>query len=161
MLKFERKNITHTDIIKIGKLVKKHGQYIENTIELNNFILSYNEFCGLNKKPILKSDKEERDWLYEKIDFAIKKIKGNKYTRQAIIYNLYSSDLDYNCLNSFHFYYRKNMLNLNIYARSINYDDNFEQDLYTFNMLLNKVCNELMLDKGQIVLFIMSLHKFL
>lgn len=144
----------------ISKRFKENGKNIGDTIELNNVILSYQEFKNIEKKPPNKKDEEERDWLYKNINYPIKKLKNNKNTRQAIFYNKYDSELDYNCLNSFHLYFRKKKLYLNVYIRSMNYDINFEYDLYTFNILLNKACNVLMLDKGQIILFIMSLHKF-
>lgn len=145
---------------QVLKCFKEQGQKVADTIELNNVILSYKEVLWPSKSFSSKTDEEERDWLYKAIDSAIRKLEKDRLTRQAIIYNLHDSGLDHNCLNLFHFYYRENRLNLNVYVRSMNFDVNFENDLYTFNMLLNKACNELMCDKGQIVVFIMSLHRF-
>lgn len=135
------------------------GKDVRNTIELNNVILTYQEF-QISDNILTEADKKERDWLYKEIDSVIEKIRKDRYTRQAIFYNLYESGLEHNCLSLFHLYFRENRLNLNVYVRSMNYDGNFGNDLNTFTMLLNKACNELMLDKGQITVFIMSLHRF-
>lgn len=148
-------------IEEVEKSFEENSEEVGNTLELNNVILTYKEAKDPEISFSTKTDSEERDWLYENIDPAIEKIGRDKNTRQAIIYNLHDSGLEHNCLNLLHLYYRKNKLNMNIYVRSMNYDANFKQDLYTFNMILNKACNELMLDKGQIVVFIMSLHKFI
>jgi len=133
---------------------------VGNTLELNNVILTYKEVAKPSKSLPTKTDEEERDWLYKEIDYAILKLEKDRNTRQAIVYNLHDSGLDHNCLNLFHFYFREDCLHLNVYVRSMNYDANFENDLYTINILLNKACNELMCDKGQMVVFIMSLHRF-
>lgn len=151
------------DYSQVLKYFEDFGVEVADTIELNNVVLTYKEYIFNGESDInmlSAADSAERDWLYEEINFAIDKIREDKYTRQAIIYNLHESGLDHNCLNMFHFYFRRNVLNLNIYVRSMNFDDNFENDLYTFNLLLNKACNELMLDKGQISVWIMSLHRF-
>ena len=148
------------DLHNIEKYFSSIGESVENTRELNNVILTYSKFPRPDEEPITKQDEEERFWIYENIDSAIDKIRKNKFTRQAIIYNLHKSGLDHNCLNTFHLYFRNNKLNLNVYIRSMNFDDNFIHDLYTFSMVLEKASDELKLNKGQITLFIMSLHKF-
>ena len=144
--------------------VKKQFEFlysdVGNTKEMNNVIITYSDYPTPEKPAVSETDEEERNWIYENINTAITKIRDDKYTRQAIIYNLHESGLDHNCLSSFHLYYRKNKLNMNVYVRSMNFDKNIEQDLHTFNIVLNKACNELMLDKGEILVFIMSLHKF-
>ncbi|KKL05163.1 hypothetical protein LCGC14_2608820 [marine sediment metagenome] len=144
----------------IEKYFIETGKTVKNTRELNNVILVFTEFYSPIDEPVTEKDEEERYWLYSKLDSAIKKIQENKYTRQAIIYNLHDSGLDHNCLNTFHLYYRQNKLHLNVYVRSMNFDDNYNHDMHTFNILLDKACDELSLKKGQIVVFIMSLHRF-
>ena len=145
---------------EIEKSFDDVGEDISNTRELNNVVLTYS---GI-KEPdtnIPVEDEKERNWLYKEIDFAISEINKDKYTRKAIIYNLFPSKLDHNCLNNLHLYYRNGTLNMNVYIRSMNFDVNFHHDLYTFQLILNKACQELVLNKGRITLFIMSLHKFL
>ncbi len=144
----------------VEKSFNKNAEEVGNTKELNNVILIYEEAKEPEVSLPTKMDYEERDWLYENINSAIEKIRRERNTRQAIIYNLHDSGLEHNCLNLLHLYYRKDKLHMNVYVRSMNYDANFKQDLYTFNIILNKACNELMLDKGQITVFIMSLHEF-
>ena len=136
------------------------GSDVSNTRELNNVVLTYSGCKKPNDDIIPDADKQERKWILTEIDKAINKIKEDKYTRKAIIYNEFPSKLDYNCLNSLHLYYRNYTLNVNVYVRSMNYDINFEHDLYTFELVLNKACKELLLNKGRITLFIMSLHKY-
>ncbi len=145
---------------QVSEYFNEIGKDVGNTIELNNVVLTYQEIQKPKKDLPTKADEEERNWLWDNVNPAIKKIREDRYTRQAIIYNTHDSGLEHNCLNLFHLYFREDKLHLNVYIRSMNFDVNFENDLYTFNILLNKACNELMLDKGQIVVFIMSLHKF-
>ena len=145
---------------EIEKSFDKFGQIVSNTKELNNVILTY---IGV-KEPVYNislEDQKERNWLHKKIDSAISELEKEKYTRKAIIYNLFPSKLDHNCLNNLHLYYRNNTLNMNVYVRSMNYDINFQHDLYTFETILNKACQRLVLNKGRVTLFIMSLHKFI
>ena len=123
-------------------------------------LLTYSE-ATKPKRLMSKDDIEEREWLLEEIETAIAKIEKDKRTRKAIIYNLHFSGLEHNCLNVFHLYYRRGRLNMNVYARSINFDVNFKQDLYTFSLILDKACNQLELLKGEITLLIMSLHKYI
>jgi thymidylate synthase len=146
--------------VDIYKYFKEIGKEVGNTTELNNVVLSYQEVQNPAGELPTETDKGERNWLWDNIDFAIKKISKDKNTRQAIIYNTHDSGLEHNCLNLFQLYFREDKLHLNVYVRSMNFDDNFEHDLYTFNILLNEACNKLMLDKGHIVVFIMSLHRF-
>lgn len=148
------------DIKKVSKYFEELSQIdVGNTSEFNNVILSYQNIKKPKKEQPSEMDKEERKWLLKNIEPAIKKISEDRYTRQAIIYNMHNSGLDHNCLNLFHLYYSGNWLNMNVYVRSMNFDANFENDLYTFQLLLDKACHSLMLDKGNILVFIMSLHR--
>ena len=135
------------------------GKGVGDTIELNNVVLTFNDIKKPEKELPTEMDTEERNWLMDNTDIATKELYINLYTRRAIMYNLHKSGLGHNCLNTFHFYYREDKLHLNVYVRSMNFDANFENDLYTFNILLEKACNKLSLVKGQIVVFIMSLHR--
>ncbi len=133
---------------------------VNDTYELNNVIMSYSNFPKPKKDLPTETDKEERKWILEEINTTINKIKKDRYTRKAILYNLHESNLTHNCLSLFHLYYREHKLHLNVYVRSMNYNENFEHDMYTFDLILNKACKKLELEKGQIIVFIMSLHKF-
>ena len=146
---------------EIKKNFNEDSEIVGNTRELNNVVLSYSGIKGPRSTIISEADREERQWLLTEINKAIEKIKEDKYTRKAIIYNLFPSKLDHNCLNNLHLYYRNNSLNMNVYIRSMNFRVNFEHDLYTFEIILKKACKELMLSKGRVTLFIMSLHKFI
>ena len=145
---------------EIRNCFEEYSEDVSNTKELNNVVLTYSGITQPIKK-IPAEDEKERNWLFEEIDFAINKIAEDKYTRKAIIYNLFPSKLDHNCLNNLHLYYRNGSLSMNVYIRSMNFDVNFHHDLYTFEKILNKACKELMLSKGKITLLIMSLHKFI
>jgi thymidylate synthase len=147
------------EISEIPRYFEELGKEVWNTVELNNVILTFKNVKKPDVAPPTPVDEEERNWLYENIDFAIKKLSDNINSRQAIIYNTHDSGLDHNCINTLHLYYRENKLHMNVYVRSMNYNANFENDMYTFDMILTKACNELMLDKGQVVVFIMSLHQ--
>ena len=144
---------------EVQKYFKEVCKDVGNTIELNNVVLTYNKIQKPEKDLMSEEDKKERNWLLDNIDVATREIYNNLFTRRAIMYNLYESGLEHNCLNSLHLYFREDELNLNVYVRSMNFDNNFKDDLYTFNMFLNKACAKLGLDKGQIVVFIMSLHR--
>lgn len=159
MLK-SNKLLTYDYIEDIEKSFSNFGASVSNTIELNNVLLTYSE-ADEPKTKISSEDLEERKWLLEEIKTAIAKIEIDRETRKAIIYNLHVSELEHNCLNIFHLYYRRDRLNMNVYARSMNFDDNFKQDLYTFSLILDKACKQLNLNKGEITLLIMSLHKYI
>lgn len=140
----------------LRKFIREHKE-IGRTLELVNFKVSYDKVKQYDI-PDQKNDVKERQWLLKEIDKAIDLINNEKFTRKAIIYNSFPGKLDHNCTNVFHLYFRENKLNLNVYARSINYDGNFEYDLSTFLMLLEKSCKKLKLKKGLVNLQIMSLH---
>jgi len=148
------------DISEIRKCFTDMSVVVNDTYELNNVVISYNEYPKPKKDLPTKTDEEEREWIFEEINSAINKIRRHRYTRKAIIYNLHVSGLKHNCLNLFHLYYRKKKLYLNVYVRSMNFTDNFEHDMYTFDTVLNIACKKLKLNKGQVIVFIMSLHKF-
>ena len=148
------------NVSEIENNFREMSTTVNDTYELNNVVITYNKYPKPEKDMPTKTDEEEREWILEEINTAINKIKKDRYTRKAIIYNLYESSLDHNCLSLFHLYYRENKLHLNVYVRSMNFADNFDYDMYTFNMILNKACEKLKLNKGQVVVFIMSLHKF-
>ena len=148
------------DPYTVSKYFEEIGKEVGDTIELNNVVLTYDNIKKPEKELPTEMDAEERNWLMDNIDIATKELYKDLYTRRAIIYNLHKSGLDHNCLNVFHFYYREGKLYLNVYVRSMNFDVNFENDLYTFNILLEKACNKLSFEKGQIIVFIMSLHRF-
>ena len=144
---------------KINKEFKR-AEKINDTLEIRNTMLSYEDASENTSLDKLK-DGEERIWLLEHISSAIKKIKEDKNTRKAIIYNTYLSDIEHNCLNVFHLYCRKNILFLNVYVRSMDFDKNFDYDIRTFYLLLKKAKEELRIEKGRVLVHIMSLHKFL
>ncbi len=145
----------------VEKSFDEVGIHVSNTIELNNVVLTYSNIVEPKKDLPTEADKEERKWLMKEIDKAVLELKYDKTTRKAIIYNLFPSKLDHNCLSSLHLYYRNGSLDMNVYVRSMNYDDNFGHDLFTFETILRKACRELMLNKGRVTVFIMSLHKFI
>jgi len=148
------------DISTINSVFDKKAKIVGETTELTNVFLSYKDFSDTPKNAISRMDRGERMWLFKEINKAIEKIEKDKYTRKAIFYNLHKSKLEHNCLNVFHFYFREELLNLNVYVRSMNFKDNFEQDMYTFDIMLNKACKKLKMKKGLVYVHIMSLHKF-
>lgn len=145
---------------ELDEYFEKNSIDVDDTKELLNSILSYENWTKPKQEQVSQTDEEERAWISKKIEFAIEKIKNNPYTRQAVIYNLHNSGLDHNCLNIFHLYYREKKLSMNVYARSMNFKDNFEHDLYTFMLVLKKACDILEYEKGQVNVHIMSLHAF-
>jgi len=148
------------NILDIYKVFDKKSKDVGDTFEMNNVIIEYKDFSEEPKATVSKMDKGERSWLYKEVGNAIKKIKNDRYTRKAIFYNLHKSELEHNCLSLFHLYFRKDELNMNVYVRSMNFDVNFDQDMYTFDIILNKACKKLNMKKGLITVFIMSLHRF-
>jgi len=147
-------------IFDIEKCFRQMCATVNDTYELNNVVITYEKYPRPAKKLPSKTDEDERKWILEEINTTINKIKKDRYTRKAILYNLHKSDLAHNCLSLFHLYYREHKLHLNVYVRSMNFAENFEHDMYTFDLILNKACKKLELETGQIVVFIMSLHKF-
>jgi len=155
-----RESIKDYIMFDVKKYFEDFAEDVANTKELNNVIISFRDYPKPNKPFVTNTDKEEQNWLIKEIDFAINKLKKDKYTRQAIIYNLHESGLDHNCLNIFHLYFRNNELDMNVYVRSMNIDANFDNDMYTFNLILEKASKESSLPKGKINVQIMSLHTF-
>lgn len=149
-----------TSIDSIKEYFENKSTKINNTRELNNVLLSYSDCKEPNTSMVTELDGEERNWILNEIHTAIEKLKKDINTRQAIIYNLHKSNLDHNCLNLLHLFYRDGKLNMNVYIRSMNIDDNFDHDMYTFMLALEKASDELKLEIGVINAFIMSLHSF-
>lgn len=141
----------------------KYSKEVNNTKELLNVVLSYESLEKTNVTPVMPIDKEEREWILKECDSVVDKLNSeeSKYTRQAIFYNLHESGLEHNCISTMHFYYREGKLNLNVYVRSMNYEDNFDYDIETFSIALSKVSDGTHFEEGKITVFIMSLHKIL
>ncbi|MFA5174618.1 MAG: hypothetical protein WC438_05550 [Candidatus Pacearchaeota archaeon] len=149
------------DVRKINEIFLKKAKEVGNTLELVNVYFSFDEdYIKTFVAPVSKIDKGERTWLYKEVNNAISILKKDKNTRKAIFYNLHKSDLEHNCLSLFHLYFRNDLLNMNVYVRSMNFDVNFEQDMYTFDIILNKASKKLKLKRGLINVYIMSLHKY-
>jgi len=150
------------DINTIKTVFEKKAKVIGNTLELSNVLFSFDENHINNfVSPVSRTDGGERTWLYKEVNNAIDKIKKDRYTRKAIFYNLHQSDLEHNCLNLFHFYFRDDKLNMNVYVRSMNFEVNFKQDMYTFDIMINKASRKLKMKRGLVNVHIMSLHKFI
>jgi len=149
------------DINKIKEVFRKKAKEVGNTFELTDVFFSFDEnYIKTFVAPVSRIDGGERTWLYKEANNAIDKIKKDKYTRKAIFYNLHKSELEHNCLSLFHLYFRDNVLNMNVYVRSMNFDVNFNQDMYTFEIILNKASKKLRMKKGLVNIHIMSLHIF-
>ena len=154
--------ITITTVSELEKIFDKESEDVSNTKELFNVLIRLKPNDAYeNSLPPNESDGKERTYLLENLDYVIKQLKENKNTRKAIMYNLFPSNLIHNCCSIFHFIHRNDILNLNIYSRSMNFEDNMKYDFQTFDQLLSKVSKETNLSMGDITIFIASLHKFI
>ena len=117
-----------------------------------------------------KEDEVERAKLLAKTsDYFDKYMAEDVYTRQFVIQMKYDDDPDKaSCLSLVQFSVRDGFLNLNIYARSQNFENNFIYDNQTYMKMMRLVINKIddawgewmPISFGTTTVHINSLHKF-
>ena len=121
-------------------------------------------------KPHSKEDEVERAKLLAKTsDYFDKYMADDVYTRQFVIQMKYDDDVDKaSCLSLVQFSVRDGFLNMNIYARSQNFENNFIYDNQTYMKMMRLVINKIddawgewmPISFGTTTVHINSLHKF-
>jgi len=142
--------------------------YVKNkaTFEKTNL-----EYCimptrddTLNLVPApLEEENIERDFIILSSIKIAENIRKEKYTRDATFVNNYDGS-DKHCLSYFQYYIRDNMLSMNVYVRSMNFDTNFVFDNQTFVLAYFKVFNAIQIvypgtQVGYIKINVFSLHR--
>jgi len=105
----------------------------------------------------------ERQHIIKKSNNVKQFIINDKFSRRASFVNNYDG-YDNHCISYFHFYIRDNMLSMNVYVRSMNFDTHFIFDNQTFVLAYFDVYNTVKekysnVNFGYIKINIFSLHK--
>jgi len=96
--------------------------------EIKNFVKKL-------KRPPLKADAIERDFCLVHTGEMINRFLKDKNSRQLCFCNSYDG-YDDHCISYFQFLFRDEVLCLNVYIRSQNFDKNFFYDLQTFCLMV-------------------------
>lgn len=143
-------------------------QKFQETLELTNYryTLDFDEISAnllsTNFKNNNEEEKIERDFILTRTRDVSLHLLTHKATRQASFVNNYDGK-DNHCLAYFHFYIRDEILNLNVYVRSQNYDTNFIFDAQTFllacHLMKQILSHDFNFKKTIINVHTMSLHR--
>jgi hypothetical protein len=144
-----------------AKKIKVSGK---DTKEIINITYTLNKPVIEEELVKLPIDEEyiERKFIIDKsIEMYDKYLSKDMNTRRASFVNNYDGN-DNHCISYFHYYIRDNKLNLNVYARSMNFETNFICDNQTFilayNSIFEKLDKKYNIEKGDINVNIFSLH---
>ena len=121
--------------------------------------------CGVNsliRDKTIEEEKIERAYVLHRSIEVFEHIRKDINSRQAAFVNNYDGK-DNHCIAYFHFYNRNNKCSMNIYVRSMNYDDNFLYDCQTFNLAYSEIYDRIkkeypQIEQGFIRVFVFSLH---
>lgn len=113
----------------------------------------------------LQEENVERDFVVLSSIKVADNIIKDKYARDAVFVNNYDGS-DKHCISYFQYYIRDNMLSMNVYVRSMNFDINFIFDNQTFVLAYWKVFYKISpfipnIGVGYIKVNVFSLHKIL
>lgn len=110
-------------------------------------------------KPNFQEDEDERKYILSRVkNEIIPLLKQDNNTRQACFSILYPNGLGH-CISLIHILLRDNMIILNEYYRSQNYELNRAYDDQTACMIVNLIGKTFLGYKKQINVFVGSYHK--
>tara|TARA_R110001592_G_scaffold201208_3_gene450303 strand:+ start:7354 stop:7833 length:480 start_codon:yes stop_codon:yes gene_type:complete len=130
-----------------------------------NYILDYDEGY-LNKKidPNLRGDLKERvELCTDAVKSYERYMKNDVSTRQCVIFKTYQGVTDLAaCLSLIQLIVRNGKLDLHVFTRSQNYENNFDYDNQTYMMVLQYVLGfmESDVEVGDIHVHVTSLHYY-
>ena len=138
----------------------------KKTFELTNleyFITPTKEDVANLVPAPLEEEYVERDFVILSSLKIRENIEKDKFARDAVFVNNYDGS-DRHCISYLQYYIRDNMLSMNVYARSMNFDTNFIFDNQTFVLAYFKTYNSLKpffpeIEIGYIKVNVFSLHK--
>lgn len=171
-----KKVINDTTKLKIQDFIKKiqvdgHDRFIsrvgKNTKELENVQVEVNplevlqgELTKSEEELLTKEKKIVMPIIQEKLYDAINLLLNDDSTRQALVYNgsLKNPVDEFPCLTLFHFLANGRELNLKVFVRSSDVQNNLYVDLWFLSEMLKEVAKNSSKKMGRINLFISSAH---
>jgi thymidylate synthase len=130
-----------------------------------NYTLDYDEeFLAEKIKPNLRGDLKERvELCTDAVKSYEKFMKHDLETRQCVIFKTYQGNSELAaCLSLLQLIVRDGKLDLHVFTRSQNYDNNFDYDNQTYMMVLQYVLGFINQDieVGKIHVHVTSLHRY-
>jgi thymidylate synthase len=130
-----------------------------------NYTLDYDEqYLKRNIKPNLRGDLKERvELCTDAVKSYEKYMKHDMTTRQCVIFKTYQGNSELAaCLSLLQLIVRKGKLDLHVFTRSQNYDNNFDYDNQTYMMVLQYVLGFIDVDVevGKVHVHVTSLHRY-
>ena len=130
-----------------------------------NYTLDYDEeFLAEKIKPNLRGDLKERvELCTDAVKSYEKFMKHDLETRQCVIFKTYQGNSELAaCLSLLQLIVRNGKLDLHVFTRSQNYDNNFDYDNQTYMMVLQYVLGFINQDieVGEIHVHVTSLHRY-
>ena len=130
-----------------------------------NYTLDYDEeFLAEEIKPNLRGDLKERvELCTDAVKSYEKFMKHDLETRQCVIFKTYQGNSELAaCLSLLQLIVRNGKLDLHVFTRSQNYNNNFDYDNQTYMMILQYVLGFINQDieVGKIYVHVTSLHRY-
>lgn len=130
-----------------------------------NYTLDYDEeFLAEKIKPNLRGDLKERvELCTDAVKSYEKFMKHDLETRQCVIFKTYQGNSELAaCLSLLQLIVRNGKLDLHVFTRSQNYNNNFDYDNQTYMMVLQYVLGFINQDieVGEIHVHVTSLHRY-
>ena len=130
-----------------------------------NYTLDYDEeFLAEKIKPNLRGDLKERvELCTDAVKSYEKFMKHDLETRQCVIFKTYQGNSELAaCLSLLQLIVRNGKLDLHVFTRSQNYNNNFDYDNQTYMMVLQYVLGFINQDieGGEIHVHVTSLHRY-
>lgn len=132
-IKLFKDNIERQPEIKVrGKRTKEFynacNDFAFTRPEIKNFVKKL-------KRAPLQEDATEREFCLVRTGEMVNRFLKDKNSRQLCFCNSYDG-YDDHCISYFQFLFRDEVLHLNVYIRSQNFDKNFFYDLQTFCLMV-------------------------
>jgi len=129
-----------------------------------NYSLKYDaDYLQEDIKPNLRGD------LKERVELCLEAVKTFERffpdtgleSRQFVVHKAYQDRPELAaCLSTIQFAIRKNQIDLFVFARSQNYDNNFDYDNQTYMTILKHLSNFVDVKPGDIHVHVTSLHRY-